>query len=94
MGDVLSQFSDWDKASSFMSKLMPEQNAVNIGQDPNDDPFNLQSMFDRSKEAIAPVNKVVNNKGTTATSDNFAFPPVRNNDPSKRWCVIDSICKP
>jgi len=101
---VANKFSNWDEASKFIGgftgqqkveeNLTPEQRRTEVSQDPNEDPFHLQTMFDQSKERIAPVNKIVNNKGSTSSTDNFAFPPVRNSDPSKKWCVIDSLCKP
>ena len=101
---VANKFSNWDEASKFIGgftvpqkveeNLTSEQRRTEVGQDPNEDPFHLQTMFDQSKEKIAPINKIVNNKGSTSSSDNFAFPPVRNTDPSKKWCVIDSLCKP
>ena len=101
---VAGKFGNWDEASKFIGgftgpqkveeNLTPEQRRTEVSQDPNEDPFHLQTMFDQSKERIAPVNKIVNNKGSTSSTDNFAFPPVRNSDPSKKWCVIDSLCKP
>jgi hypothetical protein len=90
----VSQMNSWDKMSEFFNKLNPEQRNNNIQQDPNDDPFNMESMWKQAASATTPSNTVYNNKTSTSGMDNFAFPPVRNNDPSKQWCVIDSLCKP
>ena len=91
---TMSQFDSWDKMSAFFSKMVPEQKQIEVKQDPNEDPFNMNTMLEQAKQTSITSNKVMNNRTTSSSLDNFSFPKVRNDEASKQWCVIDSICKP
>lgn len=87
---TMSQFDSWDKMSAFFSKMVPEQKQIEVKQDPNEDPFNINSMLEQTKEAMSSTNKVFNNNSSSSSMDNFAFPPARNLDSTYRKIVIDS----
>lgn len=74
------KIQDASESGDLMKMLSPEAAKTNeIKQDPNEDPFNLNAIYQQRKDAASQtVNKVLNNNSTTSSSENYSSIPVRN----------------
>ena len=91
--DENSLVSLGQKFTEMANKIIPvESNTPNISQEPSEDVFNLNSIWDSAKPQSAISNKVMDISSSTSSTGNYSSMPVRDlYGPFRACCILNTV---